>query len=159
LLSLFSLTLAAMDPHFSFAVDRQRDLVRIVLTGLFMPEDVADFLKARRHAHAQLICAAGQHVTLTDLRAMKILPQETVVAFQALLANPTSRARRIAFVVAPTLVRSQLMRALAGRDSRCFLDPAEAEAWLFDEDEAVRRPASWREEEVGVVVPFRQRHG
>jgi hypothetical protein len=148
-----------MDARFSFDVDRPRDLVRIVLTGLFMPEDVADFLTARRHAYAQLLCAAGQHVTLTDLRALKILPQETVAAFQALLADPTSRARRIAFVVVPTLVRSQLMRALAGRDSRCFLDPAEAEAWLFEEDEAVRRPASWREWDEGVVVPFRQRHG
>jgi hypothetical protein len=154
-----SLALAAMDAHFSFAVDRQRDLVRIVLTGLFMPADVARFFEARRHAHAQLLCAAGRHVTLTDLRALKILPQDTVAAFQALLADPATRARRIAFVVAPTLVRSQLMRALAGRDSRCFLDPAEAEAWLFEEDEAIRRPASWREEDTGVVVPFRRRHG
>jgi hypothetical protein len=90
---------------------------------------------------------------------MKILPQETVAAFCTLLADPTSRARRIAFVVAPTLVRSQLTRALAGRDSRCFADPVEAEAWLLEGDEAVRRTASGPQEDVAVVLPFRRRHG
>jgi hypothetical protein len=82
---------------------------------------------------------------------MDILPHGTVDAFGVLLTDPQSRARRLAFAVAPTLVRSQLIRALAGRDSRFFADPAEAEAWLFGEDvagpEAVsRRPSSWRRE-------------
>lgn len=132
-----------MDARFTFEVDRPRDLVRIVLAGLIMPEDVADFFKARRQAHALLGCAPGRHVTLTDLRAMKIMPQQTVAAFQALLADPASRARRLAFVVAPTLVRGQLMRALAGRHSRCFLDPAEAEAWLFEEEAGAAAPPRW----------------
>jgi hypothetical protein len=122
-----------MHPRFSFEVDRPRDLVRIVLSGLFMPKDVSAFFEARRKAHAELACAPGQHVTLTDLRAMKILPQDTVGAFGALLTDPQSRARRLAFVTAPTLVRSQLTRALAGRDGRCFTDSAEAEAWLMAE--------------------------
>jgi hypothetical protein len=120
-----------VDPRFSIEVVRPRDLVKIVLTGLFMPKDVSDFFEARRKAHAKLACAPGRHVTLTDLRAMNILPQETVGAFGALLTDPQSRARRLAFVVGPTLVRSQLVRALAGRDSRCFADPVEAEAWLL----------------------------
>jgi hypothetical protein len=118
--------------RFSFEVDRPRNLVRIVMTGLFEPEDVADFSRERRKAHAMLRCAPGRHVTLTDLRAMKILPQQTVAAFGALLAAPESRARRIAFVVSPTLVRGQLARALAGRDCRCFEEIEAAEAWLLE---------------------------
>jgi hypothetical protein len=136
-----------MDPRFSFEVDRRRNLVKFVLTGLFTPEDVSDFLEARGKAHAKLACAPGQHVTLTDLRAIKILPQKTVDAFSAHLTDPQTRVRRLAFVVAPTLVRPQLMRALAGRDSsdtRCFANPAEAEAWLLEEDEAAREIASLR---------------
>jgi hypothetical protein len=134
-----------MHPGFSFEVDRRRNLIRFVLTGLFMPGDVSAFLEARRKAHAKLTCAPGQHVTLTDLRAIKILPQESVDAWTAHLTDPQTRVRRLAFLVGPTLVRSQLMRALAGRDSRhtrCFTDPAEAEAWLLEEDRAVLVAAS-----------------
>lgn len=131
-----------MHPRFTFEVDRPRSLVRIVLTGMFMPKDVTDFFDARREAHAMLGCAPGQHVTLTDLRAMKIMPQQTVAAFTTLLAHPHSRSRRLAFVVAPTLVRSQLARVLAGRDSRCFADPAEAEAWLLEKDGPLLRTVS-----------------
>lgn len=126
-----------MHPRFSIEIDRPRDFVSIVMNGMLMPRDVSDFFRARKEAHAMLGCARGQHVTLADLRAMKALPHETVDAFAELLTDPQSRARRLAFVVAPTLVRSQLMRALAGRDSRCFDEPAEAEAWLLEEDKAV----------------------
>jgi hypothetical protein len=44
------------------------------------------------------------------------------------------------------------MRALAGRDSRCFADPAEAEAWLV-EDEADRQRVS-RRQSAANRVPF-----
>jgi len=134
-----------MHPKFSFEVDRRRNLVRVVLTGLFMPDDVSAFLEERRKAHAKLTCAPGQHVTLTDLRAINILPQKTVSAWTAHLTDPQTRVRRLAFLVGPTLVRSQLTRVLAGRDSRrarCFTDPAEAEAWLLEEDDAVLVAAS-----------------
>jgi hypothetical protein len=141
-----------MHPRFSIDIDTPRDLVTIVMNGMLMPVDVFDFFKAREKAHAMLGCAPGQHVTLTDVRAMNIVPHETVDAFASLLTDPQSRARRLAFIVAPTHVRSQLMRALAGRDSRCFADPAEAEAWLLEEDkagrEAVPRRSSWNK------VPF-----
>jgi hypothetical protein len=130
-----------MHPRFSIALDAPRDLVIVVMTGLLLPADVADFFEARRKVHARLECATGRHVTLTDLRAMSILPQETVDAFAILLTDPQSIARRLAFVVGPTLVRSPLLRALGGRDARFFADPAEAKAWLLDEDEgAARRP-------------------
>jgi hypothetical protein len=142
-----------MHSQFSIEVDRRRDLVTIVMTGLLLPEHVADFFEARRRAHKMLACARGRHLTLADLRAMKIMPQETVDAFAALLSDPQSRARRLAFVVAPTLVRKQLMRALAGRDGRCFADPAEAEAWLLEEDEDARAALS-RRRRSGNQAPF-----
>ena len=126
-----------MHPRFSIEVDRPRDLVMIVLTGLFLPEDMPAFLEARRKAHARLACAPGQHITLTDLRSVKILSQEMVDAWCAHLTDPETRVRRLAFLVAPTLVRSQLMRALADRDprnTRVFQDFAEAKQWLLEDD-------------------------
>ena len=123
-----------MNASFSFAVDRARDLVRIQMAGLFMRADIDAFLEARRQAHDRLDCAPNRHVTLNDLRGMKIQSQEGVAMFRELLADPAYRSRRLAFVCSQTLARSQLMRALDGREARCFETIEEAEAWLFAEE-------------------------
>jgi hypothetical protein len=153
------LALAAMDASFSFAIDRPLGLIRIVMTGLFTVEDVAGFVAARREAHAALGCAPNQHLTLTDVREMNIQPQETVAAFHRLLADRQYRSRRLAFLVSPTLARSQLMRALAGRYSRCFDDPRAAEAWLLEdraEEKADPVPDAGTGTDTGIVLPFRR---
>lgn len=120
-----------MSAHYSFETDRARSLVRIRMSGLFTLDDIQGFLAARREAHAMLGCGPNQHLTLNDLRGMKIQHQEVVAAFRDMLAAPGYRSRRLAFVVGPTLAKSQLMRALSGRDARCFEDVASAEAWLL----------------------------
>jgi len=104
------------------------------MSGLFTMADIAGFLEARQRAHAELGCRPNQHMTLNDLRSMKIQSQEVVTAFREMLADPAFRSRRLAFVAAQTLARSQLMRALNGRDARCFDSIGEAEAWLLAEE-------------------------
>lgn len=131
-----------MSAEFSFRVDPDRDLVRVRMAGFFTPEDVAAFARARAEAHGLLRCPPNAHVTLNDVREMKIQPQETVEAFGRLLVDPAFRSRRLAFVAAPTLARSQLQRALAGRtDVRLFEEEAEARAWLFEHAGGVERAA------------------
>lgn len=120
-----------MSAEFSIEVEPERDLVRIAMAGFFTPADIAGFLEARRRAHLALHCGANQHLTINDLRGMKIQPQESVAAFQKMLGAPEYRSRRLAFVIGPTLARTQLSRALSGRDARCFSTMIEAEAWLF----------------------------
>lgn len=122
-----------MNASFSFEVDRSRDLIRIQMAGLFAPDDIGAFLEARRQAHAQLGCAPNRHLTLNDVRQMKIQTQEIVAAFRNMLSDPAYRSRRLAFVAAPTLARGQLLRALQNRDARCFETIEAAEAWLFAE--------------------------
>ena len=119
-----------MSAEFSIEADPSRDLIRIRMAGFFTQSDVLAFLAARRDAHARLNCRVNQHVTLNDLRDMKIQSQEMVDAFRAVLADPLYRSRRLAFVVGPTLARTQLMRALDARNARCFEDIWTAEAWL-----------------------------
>src|SRR3954452_5799044 len=123
-----------MDARFSIQVDPSRDFICIAMSGLFSLQDIADFVEARREAHRQLLCPRNAHVTLNDLRRLKIQPQETVAAFREMLAAPDYRSRRLAFVAGPTLARNQLLRALGSRDARCFDDPINAEAWLLRED-------------------------
>jgi hypothetical protein len=131
-----------MNANFSFQTDRALDLVRIQMSGLFTSDDIAAFLEARRRAHAELRCGPNQHLTLNDVRGMKIQSQDAVSAFRLMLSDPAYRSRRLAFVASQTLARSQLMRALAGReDAGCFDSVEEAEAWLLADKPAVQE---WR---------------
>jgi hypothetical protein len=121
-----------MSAAYSITAEPEHDLIRIRMSGFFTREDVTGFLAARREAHALLTCGANQHLTLNDIREMKIQAQDIVDAFRDLLADPECHSRRLAFIVSPTLARTQLVRAMAMRDARCFEDAAEAEAWLLD---------------------------
>ena len=108
------------------------------MSGLFTLDDVGEFYRTRREAHKRLGLPKNSHLTLNDVRDLKILPQETLAAFCDMLADPDYHSRRLAFVVGPTLLRGQVMRALAGRESaRCFAHVEDAEAWLFEEEPAV----------------------
>jgi hypothetical protein len=120
-----------MGAEYSIEADPTRDIVRIRMSGFFTDDDIAGFLAAREKAHARLTCGPNQHLTLNDLRGMKIQAQDIVDAFRGMLSDSAYRSKRLAFVVSPTLARSQLTRAIAGRDARFFESIAAAEAWLF----------------------------
>ncbi len=122
-----------MSAKFLVQADHDNGLIRIVMAGFFTPADLDRFLVARARAHEELGLPLNRHSTLNDIRRMKIQSPEMVRAFQEMLAAPEYRSRRLAFVAGPTLARSQLLRACAGRDARCFEDPESAEAWLLED--------------------------
>ena len=130
-----------MSEKFRFEIDRARGLVRITMSGFYEPEDIAAFAEARKKAHAELGMPPNKHMTLNDLRDMKVQSQDTVRAFQAMLTAPEYRSRKLAFVVDRNLAAMQLERTLIARDAQIFTDVASAERYLFaDEDNAeVRR--------------------
>lgn len=133
-----------MKAEFSFKVEPACDLVRIRMAGFFRQADIAAFLEARRVAHQKLRCPPNAHVTLNDIRGMDIQSQDVVDAFQAMLAAPDYRSRRLALVSGHTLARGQAIRALDSRAARWFTDPIQAEAWLLadEADEAPQRRAA-----------------
>lgn len=120
-----------MSAHFTVLAEPARDLIRIQMAGFFTRDDIRAFYAARETEHARLTCGPNQHLTLNDLTRMKVQSQDAVAAFQELLGDPAYKSRKLAFVVDRTLARSQLMRALNGRDAKCFEDKVEAEKWLF----------------------------
>lgn len=124
-----------MSAEYSIEVEPNRDLVRIRMGGFFELGDVEGFLEVRRVAHQALRCGRNQHVTINDIRDMKIQSQEIVDAFREMLADPAYRSRRLAFVVSATLARTQVGRALANRQARIFEDFWSAESWLFSPEE------------------------
>jgi len=125
-----------MGAIFRITADPSTNMVRQYLAGFFEAADVERFVAARNAAHEQLTCGPNEHVTLVDVRDMKIQPQEIVQAFGAVLAGPRYRSRKLAFVFSQSLARMQLMRASEGRDARMFTDIDEAEAWLLAADDA-----------------------
>ncbi|MBA4047730.1 MAG: hypothetical protein C0476_04225 [Sphingomonas sp.] len=130
-----------MSANFYFDVDVRRNLVVITLGGFFSRADVDAFLTAREVAHARLRCGPNEHVTLADVRAMKIQAQDIVVAWADVLAGAAYRSRRLAFVQASSLARLQLKRAAAMRDVGYFTSMDDAQAWLFEEEHALPHQA------------------
>ena len=126
-----------MSGKFSFTLERDRGLVRISMHGFYRLDDVAHFFEARRKAHAELGLARGAHLTLNDLRGMKIQAQEVIQAFQQGLAVPEDKARKLAIVVDAVMARGQANRAISSADTRYFTDIESAEAWLFEGEPAV----------------------
>ncbi len=120
-----------MQPFFSVAVDVPRDLVHVTLAGLFTPADVDRVHQARDRAHSLLTCPANQHVTLIDIRDVNIQPQQSVDAFLVLLSDTQYHGRRIAFVTAASLARTQAKRAAAKRGAGYFETVDQAEEWLL----------------------------
>lgn len=120
-----------MDAIYKVEVDPVGNIVRHYLAGFFQPIDVEMHVAARDAAHEQLTSGPNEHVTLVDVRDMKIQQQDIVKAFSSVLADPRHRSRKLAFVVALSLARMQLLRATASRDARYFTDIDEAEAWLM----------------------------
>lgn len=121
-----------MTDKFTFTLDRARGLVRISMQGFYTVEDVAAFLDARREALAALGLPRNAHLTLNDLRAMKVQPQDVIQAFQKGLAVPEEKARKLAIIVDAAMARGQANRAINSADTRYFTDLESAEAWLFE---------------------------
>ena len=125
-----------MDANFSIQVGVGLSLVRITLRGFFEPADVARFVAARDLAHQQLRCGPNEHLTLVNITDMQIQSQESVIEFQRVLSTPETASKRIAFVVAKSLARSQIQRAAQARSAGYFQSTEEAEHWLLTGDAA-----------------------
>ena len=123
-----------MNGNFSLDAEPARDLVRIRIGGFFGPDDLARLTEAWRMTRARLRCSGDEHLTLVDTRAALICSQEMVGHWSALAADPAFRSRRLAFLIAPTLVRQQVSRATTELTARSFANEAEAEAWLFSQE-------------------------
>ena len=127
-----------MSDKYSFTLDRSRGLVRINMKGFYSLKDVERFFDARRRALAELGLPRNAHITLNDLRGMTIQQQSVIQAFQAGLAVPEEKARKLAIVVDAAMARGQATRAINSSDTRYFTDLRSAEAWLLAEEPAAQ---------------------
>ncbi|KQN25166.1 hypothetical protein ASE86_02600 [Sphingomonas sp. Leaf33] len=118
----------------AFAIETRRDLnlLDVRMAGFFSLDDVARYRAAMTEASRALGGDPGQQRLLCDISEMRIQSQQVVEAFRENMADPLYARRRIAFVVSPTLARTQVQRAMGNRTARLFLAREEAEGWLAE---------------------------
>lgn len=134
--------------RFTVEPDAARGVAYLTLSGFFLLPDVAAFDRAWAEAHAALRCPPNSHLTLCDIGDMSIQSQDVVNAFTAIAQDTARQGRKIAMIVSVSLARLQAKRL--NRPDRqgvaYFYDRAEAEAWLFSDDQTDarchREPAS-----------------
>lgn len=120
-----------MDAHFTITVDAPQDMVRIAMGGFFSDADIGAFRFALEAKMAALHCGPNQHLTLVDVRDMKIQTQEIVSAFSKVVGHPKFHSRRLAFVTVSSLARLQTRRLTDRAGVEFFTDIPVAEAWLL----------------------------
>ncbi|RYE94288.1 MAG: hypothetical protein EOO77_44370, partial [Oxalobacteraceae bacterium] len=70
-----------MQATFSFAVDPILHLMQVTMAGFYEPDDIARFAIERAQAHRLLPCGLNEHLTLVDIRGMRIQSQTSVELF------------------------------------------------------------------------------
>ncbi len=118
-----------MDAKFNFITDARCNLIRVEMAGFFGEDDVQRFAAEYRSLLVHL--NAPGHLTLVDIREMKIQPQSVVGAFSSLLASPDVRSRRLAFICSSSLARLQAQRLTDREGVKFFEDDVEAQRWLL----------------------------
>lgn len=125
-----------MDATFSITIVASINLAHVVIGGFFNEDAIRRFEAGRSEAYRQFRCPPNNHITLVDMREMRIQLQDTVRGFATILADPRWQSRRLAFVVEATLARSQIARAASGRNAAFFTNIADARAWLLESNGA-----------------------
>lgn len=119
----------SLDADWHILTDARYNLIRARLGGFFSIDDVRRFALDYRAALAKL--PSHGHLTLVDIKSMKIQSQEVVEAFTRFMASADIQSRKLAFISGSTLARLQAQR-LTSRDTVGYFDTsAEAETWLL----------------------------
>lgn len=117
-----------MAAEFTLITDVRYNLMRVEMAGFFDEDDVKHFAAEYRSRLTHL--NAPGHLTLVDIRAMKIQPQSVVGAFSSLLASPDVQSLRLAFICSSSLARLQAQRLTDREGVKFFEDEDEALKWL-----------------------------
>lgn len=120
---------------YSISIDRARKLLIIDFTGFLVAAQLSDYEALKKSAIARLGTRPNDHVTLCDFSHSVPQSREVVAIFQASLADPLHRSRRLAVVISGALARLQATRILDRPGCSCFEDRAEAERWLMAPDD------------------------
>ncbi|MBT2186255.1 hypothetical protein [Sphingobium nicotianae] len=120
---------------YEIAIDSDRHFLRMTMRGYWDTAIFEAFAREFRRALHILNQTGGARRALVDGREFAVQSSEIAEMFGKLIADCYGQmAPRTATLVSATLNKLQSDRA-GVQNARYFNDPAEAEAWLFEEDE------------------------
>lgn len=125
-----------MSGQFTIALDHARRLIHVTMSGFFEAEDVLRYRAAIGEATEALGGTPQTQLMICDIGGMAIQKQDIVGAFHSFMSEPRYAGRRVAFVVASTLARQQLQRAVGTREVAMFATHMQAESWLTGQSAA-----------------------
>ena len=112
-------------------------VLHIRISGFWERETIDSFAKAMHAAIAALGRPPGEHLISCDVTAAAIQSQEIVDAFQILIVQGPTRARKLALFTSRVLSRMQARRIVGVRDQiAVFEDEATALRWLLEDEKA-----------------------
>lgn len=123
---------------FIIEADPRTRHVRMTLNGLWNEATLGRFEQAIASVIGKLVAAgapAGTYRTLIDLRNQGLMTQTVAELSKGLATGPGAASERIAVVVANTLQKLQQNRVSPVGYLRVFQDHAEAEGWVFANDD------------------------
>ncbi|MBB3175519.1 hypothetical protein FHR90_003375 [Endobacter medicaginis] len=105
--------------------------------GFFDGATIVSMKTERVRVIAALPCPANAHITLCDIRQMKIQSQERVQDFARLVGGDDIRSKRLAFVTGASLARIQAKRLTDRPGVEFFSNPDTALNWLREPEAAI----------------------
>lgn len=119
------------EPPYTFRIYPARKLVCLTISGFWNAETIGNFAVDLFEAIGALHCAPGEHTLCCDVSNAAIQAQDIVSAFQRLIAEGPTRARKLALWTNRPLSRMQSRRLMAVRDNIAVFDNAgDARRWL-----------------------------
>jgi hypothetical protein len=119
---------------YEITTEPHRKLVRLKLTGMLTPEQVAQLYKEEHEAIEKMGCRLGEHLCIVDLTSCPLQGQAVSEAFKLEIGS-SAKARRLALYIGSALGRMQARRIARERDDVGLFElQEEAEAWLFQDE-------------------------
>lgn len=121
----------ARDAPYTFRIHPARKEVCLTISGFWDAATLADFSVDLYGAIATLGCPLNEHLLCCDVSRAAIQSQDIVRAFQKLIAEGPTHARRLALWTDHPLSRMQARRLLSVRNNiAVFESESDARRWL-----------------------------
>lgn len=117
---------------YAITTNHARHIVHIRISGFWTEDMLVPFSSELRRAVDSLRVASGSHLVLVDVSEVAIQSQSVVAAFQKLIVQGPTHAKRLALYTTQMLPRMQARRISGVRDNvAVFGSEIEAEEWLL----------------------------
>ncbi len=118
---------------YEISLDKDRKLLRVVMTGLWDIQTLDRFEVEREAAVRGAGWRSGEYGYLLDLRGHPVQPRDVSAKGGEYYRTFQPRPRKLALIITSALARMQVTRVIKGMQERFFDNEEAALAWLAEE--------------------------